>query len=277
MVVPEQILRCVAFVGAQRKTDDAYVYLGSAFFFGRDQGNGTCDRVFAVTAKHVIDGIRSLGCTHVYLRLNLANGGSEWRSIDIDAWYFHPTDNTVDVAIAEFGIPAELDHRVIPHTMIVTVDVMRENEVGLGEEVIITGLFSRFKGTDRNVPIVRIGNLSCLADERIPTRDFGKIQGMLIEVRSMGGLSGSPAFLNIGRVRVANGELKIEPNRPTIFLLGLVHGHFQTEVDAGADSLAPAHDDDMTAEKLNAGIAVVVPVKSIVEVISEYMRPKGGW
>ncbi len=162
MVVPQEILKCVAFVGA-RKADGTYVYCGSAFFFGLDNGKGACFRVFAVTAKHVIDGIRGLGCDEVWLRLNLANGTAEWRASRLQNWFAHPTDQSLDAAIHEWGIPAELDHRVIPHTMILTDAIAREFEVGLGDEIMVAGLFSLLKGTERNVPIIRIGNLSCLA------------------------------------------------------------------------------------------------------------------
>jgi hypothetical protein len=46
-----------------------------------------------------------------------------------------------------------------------------EHEVALGDEVIISGLFRHHVGTKRNIPIIRVGNLSALDEEKITTRE----------------------------------------------------------------------------------------------------------
>ncbi len=81
---------------------------------------------------------------------------------------------------------------------------------------------------------------------------------MLAEVRSIGGLSGSPVFINLGRTRVVGGELKVINDRPTIFITGLVHGHFQADVHTGSEGTL-----DITLEKMNAGIAIIVPINQV--------------
>ena len=50
-----------------------------------------------------------------------------------------------------------------------------ENEVALGDEVIVSGLFKHHFGKSRNIPIVRTGNLAALSEERIKTKMFGEI------------------------------------------------------------------------------------------------------
>jgi hypothetical protein len=177
--------------------------------------------------------------------------------IPIDDWYVHPSNKSIDVAIYEMGIPSGTDHLVLPMSTCATKDVFKQHEVELGEEVIISGLFQHHFGTKKNIPIVRVGNLAALNDEKIVTRSFGEIDAYLIEARSIGGLSGSPAFLNLGAIRFVEGVLKQTHNKkPIILLLGLVHGHFDMS-------------DETSEGNINAGIAIVVPVESILATIAE--------
>ena len=92
---------------------------------------------------------------------------------------------------------------------------------------------------NRNIPIVRIGNLASLDEEKVQT-EGGPIDAYLIEARSLGGLSGSPVFLNLGTVRqIKRQVVGAESGAPIIFLLGLIHGHYDTQastIDSDADS-----------------------------------------
>ena len=263
MLVNDEVRKCVAFLG-MRLADNSFRFAGSAFFFGHAREDGSANPVFVVTAKHVIDSIRSKGITEVFLRMNLKAGGSEWLRTDLDKWFVHPTDASIDVAIYEAGIPEQYDHLVLPYTVAVTDEIMRQNEVGLGDEVFITGLFRHHHGTARNIPIVRIGNLACMAEERVTTR-FGDMDAYLIEARSIGGLSGSPVFLNLGSVRVIENQLKFRGSGAAVFLLGLVHGHYDVKAD-----MTDVQDDGLSFEQVNTGIAIIVPVQSINSVIAEY-------
>lgn len=138
------------------------------------------------------------------------------------------------------------------------------NEVSLGDEVVIIGLFRHHHGEARNIPIIRVGNLAAKGEERIQTKAFGKIHGYLIEARSIGGLSGSPVFVNFGPARMIGGAFMQATSQFSI-LLGLVHGHYDVigdEIDA-----AVRH-----ADRVNTGIAIVVPTHSIRSVIEEYEK-----
>lgn len=167
------------------------------------------------------------------------------------------------------GIPAEADHLVIPFSMCASDKTFDEHEVALGDEIFISGLFRHHFGKSRNIPIVRTGNLAALSEERIKTRGLGEIDAFLVEARSIGGLSGSPVFLNLGVTRQIGGQVKFTTgNGPIFFLLGLIYGHFDSpggEVDA-----AEIEADASTNEKVNAGIAIVVPIEKVREVIRVY-------
>ena len=145
--------------------------------------------------------------------------------------------------------------------------------MGIGDEVVIIGLFTSHYGVDHNVPIVRIGNIAAIQDEPVKTKYCGYMDAHLIEARSIGGLSGSPVFLLRPPVSVqmqkssSPGHLLGQAgftSGQALFLLGLVHGHF--DVDAVGDVVS---EDASTGNSINTGIGVVVPVEKIIETIND--------
>jgi hypothetical protein len=84
---------------------------------------------------------------------------------------------------------------------------------------------------------------------------IGKMDAYLIEARSIGGLSESPAFV-YRTVPFCTGNF---------YLLGLIHGHRDIAPELKNDLDMP-HD---LFEKVNMGIAIVVPAKKILEVLNQ--------
>ncbi len=250
--------------------DGSFRFAGSVFWFGKDNPEtGKAEPVYAVTAKHVIDGIRRTGVDEVWFRINQTDGNSAWLRSNLNEWFFHPTDASLDVAILKTGLRPEWDHLVLPYSLCMTDERMTEHEVALGDEVFVTGLFRHHHGTRRNIPIVRVGNLACLTEEKVETNGFGLMDAFLIEARSIGGLSGSPVFLNLGVTRMIGGQVKHARGEPIFYLLGLIHGHYDVateEVDE-ADLVA---EDALTTDRVNTGIAIVSPFHSIMAVIEAY-------
>ena len=73
---------------------------------------------------------------------------------------------------------------------------------------------------------------------------MGLMSAFLVEVRSLGGLSGSPVFA-VG-------------NDNRIGLIGLVHGHFDQR-SSDPDGVSEDANAAFQEEQINAGIAIVVP------------------
>jgi hypothetical protein len=274
MKIPDAVRKTIGFIGYEHQQTHEFVPAGSFFFLGHDpvDGSWTSPRVYAVTARHVISGLNSKAVQEVLLRLNPKDRSASLivDKIPIDKWFVDPTDDSIDVAITEKGIPANVDHMVIAVSMCATDDKLRHHDVELGDEVFISGLFTHYYGNKRNIPIVRVGNLAALGEEKIRTKSFGEIVGYLVEARSTGGLSGSPVFLNLGPFRVISGQIKRSTSGSAIcLLLGLVHGHFQqtNSIDGSEDALA-----DATIRAINQGIAIVVPAKSILAVIDAFEK-----
>lgn len=271
MLVPDDIRKCVVFVGYKRANGDMQL-AGSAFFIGKDVGEDrTVKDVFLITAKHVVDGIRKLGLNEVYIRVNTSSGQSSWAKCQSDDWLFHPSDPSVDVAALRAGLSKELDHLVLPLSMCATPQILKSNAVGLGDEVFIVGLFRHHHGTQRNIPIVRVGNLATLAEEKVSTKDFGLVDAYLVEARSIGGLSGSPVFLNLGVVRYIDGKVMHAQSGPILYLLGLVHGHYDVS-SAAIDSSESDVNEGLSTERVNTGIAIVLPMLKVQEVIDAHTK-----
>ena len=236
MIVPDKIRKCVAFIGYQM-SDDSFRMAGSLFFLGEDQDGKIIGPTYAVTARHVIDGIRNLGLNEVLIRLNLKNNQATWFKTKLEEWYYDDKEYS-DVAVLRISFQDNFDHLIQGYSGCITQDILRSNEVGLGDEVFITGLFRHHHGNLKNIPIVRVGNIACLNEEQVITK-YGSIDAYLIEARSIGGLSGSPVFLNLGITRYIENSVKHAQGGPIIYLMGLIHGHYDV-----ADNAVDNIDDD---------------------------------
>jgi hypothetical protein len=263
MLVPDEVRKCVAFVGADIGSGPRPV--GTCSFLG--VGDETWHWTYAVTAAHVIEGIRDAPGSdgNVYLRVNQNTGGAVWAVSLVDRWLMHPTDAAVDVAVLPLGSLAEFDHLAFLMTGSLTPEAIAIQGIGVGDEVFLTGLFVNHFGTERNIPIVRMGAIAAMPEEPVRTQR-GPMEAYLIEARSIGGLSGSPVFVQLGIVRFIDGQVKhARTAHGPYYLLGLMHGHWQVAAQA-LDGLDP---DALREEMVNMGIGIVVPAAKIMEVLNQ--------
>jgi len=139
------------------------------------------------------------------------------------------------------GIGAGNDHLAFPADRLFDRSLFEEFEIGIGHDVFVTGLFRHHHGEQKNIPIVRVGTIAALDEEKVQTTVYLR-DAYLIECRSIGGLSGSPVFLQVEselmlKVRTAQ-TLPTHP--PGTYLLGVMHGHFdsdEAEVDSGGEDV----------------------------------------
>lgn len=263
MLVPPEVRKCVVFIGY--KASDGRLKLGgTAFFISIPMQELDLYFVHLITAKHIIDEAQSNSIDQkVYLRANFKDGGARTVGVPIDEWVFHPTDASVDVAVIRMPLPIDdTDFLSISIDMAVTDEIIREEGIGVGDEVFLAGQFTRHRGRERNLPIIRIGHIAMMPEEPVLTK-MGLMDAYLMEVRSIGGHSGSPVFIDVGGFRI--GAKKAQFRRREFYWLGLVHGHWDLDV-LGTDVLA---EDVTTGESINMGIAVVVPVSRIMEVLNQ--------
>ncbi len=80
---------------------------------------------------------------------------------------------------------------------------------------------------------------------------MGRFTGFLVEFRSVGGLSGSPVFVT---------------TKDKVGVIGLVHGRFDQR-STDLDTVAPDGSSSFQEERINSGIAIVVPADKILETL----------
>jgi len=279
MRVPDTIRKCVGFIAIREAT--GLKHLGTGFIVSI-QGSIGNHFPFLVTAKHIAERIES---REWLLRLNSTSGST----VELVArpnnskWYYHPTERQyVDAAATLFGPTQteemEADFRPIPSDMFITEGTFEEKGIGVGDEVFITGLFSKVTETARVLPIIRMGNVAMIPGEKLPNGN-SLIEAYLIESRSIGGLSGSPVFVR-ETLKLQNTILKSgimmagvttcnpsSENRNVemlgagpYYLFGCAIGHW--DVPGGSD---------MNDERVNMGISLVTPSEKILEIL---MQPK---
>jgi len=257
MRVPDEVRECVVYLGLPVIAPDGREMMrpkGTAFFVAvpSQEIEGTT-YVYLVTAKHVA---RAVQDREFFVRVNDKDGRAVLIRSGGARWWFHATDESADVAVLAWAPPEFVEHKRIPTGMFLTDETVRSRSIGTGDEVFITGLFVHLAGSQRNVPIVRMGNIAMMPDEPVPT-EMGMIDAYLIEARSIGGLSGSPAFV---RETVPMGI-------GAFYLLGLMHGHWDIPPETRDDEMRTDVEDALG--KVNMGIAVVVPAKKILEVLNQ--------
>lgn len=265
MRIPNEIRKCVAFLG-YRNQDGIYCLAGTAFFISRSIEGTEHAFHYLITARHIINEIRDHRSNKICLRMNLASGSAVWIETPIEDWIYHPDEDEADVAVLRFNVPPELDHMTLPISMFITDQVLAD-DVGIGSEIFLAGLFASHHGQHRNIPIVRIGNIIAMPEEKVLT-GLGYIDAYLVEARSLGGISGSPVFAAVPAFKTSQLETRLKFRHSHIFhLIGLMHGHWNLYSDMGVD--AATVEDIQGKTSVNMGIAIVVPSSKILEVINQ--------
>jgi len=206
-----------------------------------------------VTAKHVAE---TLEGKIFGVRVNLKVGGSTIIYARNIEWNYHPTDMSADVAVVPFPALKDTELRMLPQEVLLTEKTRKEKDYGIGSEVFIPGLFVYHQGSLRSQPIIRMGNIAMIPEERVVTAKYGPMEAYLIESRSIGGLSGSPVFVR-AFTNFAKGEYAYA-------LFGIVHGHYLASTTRAADVSAEDFNND---EAVNVGIAIVTPAQKILDIL----------
>ncbi|OKO77463.1 hypothetical protein [Bradyrhizobium sp. NAS96.2] len=241
---------------------------------------------YIVTAKHVIDqaaGYDEARRREILIRFNRKGGGVDYRKTAFVSWHTHPDhvetgrkQKYIDVAafpLVNYDTWEDpkidaYDFIIILEADVCTDDIIKQYAIGHGDEVVIPGLFHSYLGEQRNIPILRTGNIAAMRDEPFPS-DRGPMDGYLVEMRSVGGISGSPVLTHmaIRPEKIDAGSdiaALLEKSKKTHFLLGLIHGHYT--INSRDDWVFKTEQE---VGDINAGIALVVPASKIMETICQ--------
>ena len=260
-------LGCVVFVGSAYR--ESFTPIGTAFAVA-SRVNGMLFQTL-VTCRHVIEMIS--GKT-VYIRANLAGGGVRVLDVAKSDWHFHPDEN-VDLAACPTVLRTDqfaILHLELESNMFLSEASIQAEEIGVGDEVSVVGLYTSHTGENRNLPIVRAGAIASMPREKISTAETGQqFHAYLVETRSIGGLSGSPVFVQLPMLRVVASVVK-PPVQP-IYFMGVLMGHHSTLTsvdDLGvAYSKAPKKRPRTVKVTQNTGIGVVIPAVEVNILINQ--------
>jgi hypothetical protein len=255
MRVPDQILASAVYL-CVKDADGTVRPAGTGFFLAiQSEAREHIKHGYLVTARHCIKKAESHGS--LYARVNRRDTG-EAELIELKAGWIYHDDETNDVAVLHFAPPAA-QIMVFGRESLATPEVIEAESIGIGDELLVVGLFTRHFGRTANRPIVRAGIIAAMPDE--PIQDPGSglpFDGYLAEVRSVGGLSGSPVWLIINPSRIVKGEHEIHLR---FFLLGLIRGHWSKQEPWLSDF------GETEQESLNTGIAIVTPIQKALDII----------
>jgi hypothetical protein len=183
--------------------------------------------------------------------------------IKIEAPWHFPGDPAVDLAVLPIALPLDVfDIKFIDKTVMATEDALKEHYIGIGDDVVVAGLFTKRSGKKRNIPIVRMGNIAAMPDEPLPDSKTGPYHAYLLEARSIGGLSGSPVFAFLLPTRPTI-EGDIDMSKMYMYLIGIIRGHWDHE----EPKLQTTVDFAKELEQVNMGIAIATPVEELNKII----------
>jgi hypothetical protein len=236
---------------------------------------------YFVTARHCVENVPT---NEIWVRINTKTRGFLDFRTRPDDWLIHESaDVAILLATLSREIFEQLDISAISTEYFVT-DKYRyagpwlpsivakspfEKEGGwllnVGEEVYFLGLFVQEAGLQRNLPIARYGTISRMPEEPIKMKRHDTTifeqYAYLIECRSWGGHSGSPAIWVWPDI-MGKGQL-IFPMGMVQGFMGLVSGHYEIPVNARTR-------DEVLEEirtDINAGMGIITPSHYITELL----------
>jgi hypothetical protein len=267
----EQIRRTVGFLQvAYRNGLSQGGVIGTCFFVTvPDPRLGAGGFVYLVTNRHVAQPGVDLGPPYqvqdTYLRLNLAapehgiQSVAEKLPLGGRTHWFFPSDDAVDLAILPLAPDAKrYAYMTIPLNMIAVRELLKADQVGVGNSVTFAGFFRGFSGQTRMEPIIRQGVIAMLPEERLDTTLHKKGQLVLADLHAFHGNSGSPVFANVGGIQ---GNI-ITVDR--YILLGIISGYFPES----AGFSVPAATVLTGEVRDNSGIATIVPGEELVKLLN---------
>jgi hypothetical protein len=278
MRVPDLITHSPVFLVVEDEGRDRMA--GTGFFVSwPSEGLPGHTHGYLVTARHCVEQAKRYGSMYVrinsrvvsgspkvgdYTEAELAKQAADAELIEIEApakWHFHD-DPVNDVAVLPMTPPvAKFMFLVASEESFATDEVVTRESIGVGDDLLVVGLFTSHHGRTMNRPIVRAGIIAAMPEEPVEDQYSGEFfDAYLAEVRSVGGLSGSPVWLVISPGRIAPGQEGRE-HRLHFYLLGLIRGHWKKDEDWLSDF------GDTEMESLNTGIAIVTPIQRALDII----------
>lgn len=204
--------------------------------------------IYAVTNAHIIRAFNT-----PTFRLNTHAGKITTLGTKKSEWVIHPDGD--DIAVLPFAGYEQYKIWAIPQELFFNKATLNKYLFGVGDEVFMVGRFVGHEGRAKNLPSVRFGNISMVPEELVRYQNDEQ-EAFLVELRSIGGYSGSPVFIW--------WPMTERGRSTTASLLGIDCGHIQTT--------EPIHTKGRRTigyVSFNSAMAVVSPVWRIRELLDK--------
>jgi hypothetical protein len=274
MRVPQELLRCVGFVGSHDGGKN-FAARGTCFVVSVPIAGWPAKvRHYAITCRHVTTQIGAL----IGLRFNRKGSGTRVVEIDTGKDEFFVVDEVSrDVIAIPIDMPSDIDWRggLSLQWFLAAHPEETRNPICIGDEVFMIGLFSELRSEcDRNEPIARRGTVARLGGspvliEGVPRRDEEvPTEAYLIDGMALGGMSGAPVYARRGyRLRGHGGEE--DGNAPMAqeampHLLGMLNAHWN--IKGSALQRLPSGQAEIR-QYVNTGVAAITPSHLIAAMV----------
>ncbi len=235
--IPDEYPKCAFYLYASKGDAEKNVNpCGTGFFVGVPDKNypDYTLHLYAVTNWHVAV---SSGAT--VLRVNLLRGGTGYVESDPSDWISDP--NGHDVAILPLGTDKfpnkTFDYSYVQLKDFITKESLTEQDIGLGDDVFMIGLFVSHNGGYENIPTARFGNISMMPSLMKQGPSKNEKDAYCLDLHSRSGYSGSPVFVyrtpgsNLAKnfSKIDAEEKFLELGRSKLFFLGVHFAQFSED------------------------------------------------
>lgn len=258
--ISDNYLDCVFYLYSTKSDADKGKRVGGSGFIVRVDAKtlGQAHHLYAVTNWHVIrDGAP-------VIRINTTDDAFEVLELNASDWIRHKAGD--DVAVCPIGLSSEhYRYRSIPTSLFLNDNLLLMYNIGIGDDVFVVGRFVNHEGRQRNLPSVRFGNIGMMPWEPIKKNDGFLQECFLVELRSVGGYSGSPVFVwrPVEGMNFGVTDINYTPAYTGPWLLGIDSGHLP-DYRYVLDNNNRATNSKV---EIGSGMALVVPAWKLLELL----------
>jgi hypothetical protein len=252
-----------------------YPTVGDAEQGTRIGGSGFLVGVFSETRPdkfylHVVTNAHVIDAGNYVVRFNTKDGRATPVATEPAEWIVGTED---DLAVYPAAVPENADFQALmPDVFIDDTCEIDGWPIFPGDDVYLFGRFITHDGKQRNRPVVRFGNISMLPDAEATVRVNSRDQlAFLVECRSFGGFSGSPAFVKLAQPRLMDEDTRHKKGFIPLYsrFLGVDCGHLPhwSRVREKPTSQAQLYADMWT--ETNSGMAIIIPAWRLMRLITD--------
>lgn len=292
--IDDRFLDCSVYLYASEEEANAGVNFGATGFLvslpaaedewllDDDWPDPACNHLYVVSNRH---NIAKVCRPKTVVRLNSNDGATSLIAARPDDWI---CSDQHDLAVLPIDYKSHYKSLAVSVKSFLTTAIVLEEEIGLGDEVFMVGRFVNHDGKQRNLPSIRFGHISMMADEAEPVRHNTNPSGFqvsfLIEVHSIPGYSGSPVFVRpfpMPQLKVAKSAAGTIPvavvSAPSSYLVSTpsslptpspLAGPWLLGMEWGVLTLPDPREPDNKEKRHFTGMSGVIPAWYISELLN---------